>query len=241
MESSASTGIKQFSGCDFADFKFRIECLFDEKQLIQFLNNEPNQLDEVDQETHRLQRVAKNLLVKHVAASHMSFIKGKPSVYHMWRNLVNTFEPRTLGKRVMIKRKLNTIRCESHESLEMFLRRYDALVEDFRTAGGVIEDNELVTSLLATLPEKYDNIVTVLETMDDLFYDRAKALLLEREMKLNEKSGHENETPITTAFSTNKGKNSRRKPTKSKKKPNTCWTCGEPNHKSPDCPQKKKE
>lgn len=187
------SGINQFNGCNFSDWKFRMECLYEEKGLLKYLTNEPNQLDEIDNEWATRHSLAKNLLIKHVASTHMSYVKNKPFVYHMWRNLIQTFEPHTLGKRVSLKRKLNTIKCDTDENLEDYLQRYDTLVEDFKIAGGVIEDDELVTSLLATLPEKFDNIVTVLETMDDLMYDRAKSLLLEHETRSKNKTVEEEE------------------------------------------------
>lgn len=236
MSSHEGTGIKQFSGCDFGDWKFRIECLLEEKSLKDTISRAPTQEELANEEYKKRQLRAKNMIVKHVAPSHIQFIKGKDTVYLMWKNLTDTFEPKSLGKRVILKRRLNTIKCDPNESLDEFLRKYDALLDEFRAAGGTVDDDELLTSLLSTLPDKYDNIATVLENMENCTYDKAKTLLLEREMKFREKT--ETSDVLNVAF--NARKNIKKKPSqKGRKKIGVCWTCSKPGHKSPDCPTKK--
>lgn len=121
--------------------------------------------------------------------------------------------------------------------------KYDPFVEEFRTAGGVIEDNELVTSLLSTLPDKYDSVVTVLETMDTCLFDKTKALLLEREMMLCDKSEsekHHKETQ-SAAFQGNSNRKYNKNKTKSSRKQHKamkCWTCKGDGHISPNFPTK---
>lgn len=170
----------------------------------------------------------------------MNYIKDKETAYAMWENLVATFEPKSRAKRVLLRKKLNSMKCSSSESLENFFLNFDKLVSEYRSAGGDLDDEDLVETLLASLPDNYDNVVTVLETMEgDCTYDKAKTALLERELKLVEKHANANtETSTSVAFSSKKGKFNNRNRNRNKKKDIRCYTCGEAGHKSPSCPKK---
>lgn len=231
-----SSGIRQFRGCEYADWKFRIECLFEEKDLLNYLNFAPTELELANAPYVAGHKTAKNLLVRHVAPSHISLIKSKTTVYEMWQTLSNIYAPKTLGKRVAIKRKLNEARMHQSESLEEFIQRFDALVDDYRISGGVMDEDEAVQTLLSALPEEYDNVATVVQSMTECQYDKVKSLLLEREQRLKgNKDSAEHEQSI--AFQARKGEKPRNKKKEKKKKPNTCWTCGAKDHKSPNCPK----
>lgn len=236
------TGIRQFAGTDFADWKFRMSCLFEEKELTEFITNPPNEEDLTDDDYVKEERRAKNLIVKHVANSHINFVKNKQYAYDMWENLTSTFEPKSRTKRVLLRRKLNSIKCTDDETLETFFLRFDRLVVEYRSAGGDMEEDDLVETLLASLPDRFDNIVTILETMEECTYDKAKTALLERELKMVDKTESVNvEQPSSVAFVSKKGKfkeGYRNRKKKAKKHEIQCYTCHEFGHKSPNCPKK---
>lgn len=224
-----------------------MECLLEEKDLLRFIEDLPTNQELLDVNYIKQAKIAKNLIVKHVAGSHMNYIKDKNNAFYMWRNLVETFEPKSRAKRVLLKRRLNATRCGDTEKLDDYFLRFDKLVAEYCAAGGVLDDDDQVEMLLATLPDRFDNVVTVLETLDDhCTYDRAKTALLERELKLTDRkeTSHAEQPSSSVAFSSHQGKfkqNHNKQHSKGKKKPIRCYNCGELNHKSPKCPKKETE
>lgn len=239
------TGIRQFAGADYADWKFRMSCLFDEKGLSTYIEDRPSDLDILNETWVASMKVAKNLIVKHVAPSHLNYIKSKTTAFDMWENLRKTFEPTSMGKRISVRKRLNAMQFKGNESLQTFFAKFDALVDEFNAVGGKLESSELVMQLLISMPDDYENVVTILESMDEgrLTYDVAKGALLERELKLVDKNESKKDDVSSAAFSSNKsnkGQNKYKGKKKSSDREIKCFTCGEPGHKSPSCSKNSK-
>lgn len=247
------TGIRQFAGNNFPDWRYRLECLFEEYDLkdhIKKPQEESSQLDEMLTDWSKKEAKAKNLIVKHVAPSHIQYIKDKSSAWLMMENLIKTFEPTSLSKRVLLKRRLNMISMKEGEELQTYFLRFSALVEEFKSAGGTVDNDEIVVQLLATMPDEYDSVVTVLETLGDtadsskkLTLDRAKAVLIERELKLQSKKSETASTSAesSAAFNAQKQKTSSnpnsKYPNKQQKNKSglLCYNCGRAGHKQATC------
>lgn len=233
------TGIKQFSGMDFSDWKFRMEMLFAEKEIISHIDHENTDAEMKVADWVKKDALSRNLIVKHVSATHIEYIRDKSTSYEMFKILCDTFERKTIMQRIIVKRQLNTLVCGENESLQEFFNRFDKLLRDFRTAGGKIDDEEIVTQLLAVMPIKYDMVVTALETNEGkkLTYEHVKACLLE--FKLKKQTHDESSKPSSSSNdignSAFNAKFNKKKKHHKKKQTVVCYKCGVEGHKIFQC------
>ncbi|KAJ8885033.1 hypothetical protein PR048_011229 [Dryococelus australis] len=104
------------------------------------------------------------------------------------------------------------------------LYKFDNLVSDLEGMGSKLNQDDKVCHLLLTLPNHYDNVVTVLETMDaDLTLDLVKSRLRDTDLKLNHiqtNVGNE-ETSFVASY----------RPVRK------CFGCGDPSHLIADYPK----
>lgn len=121
----------------------------------------------------------------------------------------------------------------------MYFNRFNLLIREFCAAGGVTSNEELVTDLLASLPEEFETHISVLEAMDvknaELDLEAAQKFLLEVDLRKRLKK---DESEGSSAFAS-KGNPRNPKASGSSDDDVTCFTCGKKGHKSPKCPDKK--
>lgn len=80
--------------------------------------------------------------------------------------------------------------------LSNFFMEFEAAVRAYKSAGGTVDESELVIFLLIAMPSEYNTVVATLEE-DDLTMDRVKGRLLEAELKLKGEKTNTNDTTGT--------------------------------------------
>ena len=100
------SGIRQFNGLDFSDWKFRMEMLFKEKMLWNWVVRERTQLEQTASNHEESEAKAQNLIVRHLAPTHIEYVKNKRCAHLMWKNLNDVFERQSITNKIIIKKAL---------------------------------------------------------------------------------------------------------------------------------------
>lgn len=94
---------------------------------------------------------------------------------------------------------------------------FDNIVRELESTGTKLDEDDKVCHLLITIPEKYETVITAMETIaDKLTLEFVKSRLLDAELKL--KNDDEIDNNLDTSFS--------------------CFSCGKRGHKQFQCPER---
>ena len=171
----------------------------------------------------------------HVAKHHKASLLACNSAKEAWDMLKAAYQAKSNARKLQLRRELNALKMQTDEPLSKYMARGRAIMDQLLAAGHTITEEELVWSLLAGLPPKYESMVNVLEGADDtpsLETVMAKLLIIEQRQPAKAEIGIGNGEATALYSRTNKDKGS---------KGPVCWHCNERGHVKRDCPDLKKK
>lgn len=246
-----------FDGTNYSNWKFRMETLLEEHELIEFIEKSVNLMIEIkstDTAEQRMQKEAelktlkksdrkcKSLIVQRIADNHLEYIKDEETAYGIWIVLKDTFERKGIASQLRIRKKLLTMKYESTETMSAHFLNFGRLIRELKSTGAMIEEVDVVCHLLLTLPSEYDAVVTALETLltEQLKLSFVKNRLLDEEAKRSNVLDNDNKRVAFATSKNSKGSNSKFKGKNKAKFTFQCHNCGKYGHKRADCrkPQK---
>lgn len=164
-------------------------------------------------------------------------VKDATSSREAWTALKNHHEKSSLTSRLFLRKRLMAMRMAKGSTMEDHISSVLMLADQLRGCGDKITDDEIVTVLLCSLTDDYDQLITALETKDTaITLDFVKSRLLHESMKLQE--GIKSEE---TAFKARTNStNSRFKPNKDRsfeqrQEKRKCFSCGLTGHLKANC------
>lgn len=153
-------------------------------------------------------------------------MKDAKTASEMITALKNIFERKSTLSKLYIRRQLLTLKCEDTNLQDHFMK-FDSLIRDLEATGTKLDEDDKVCHLLLTMTEKYQTVITVLETsLTTLTLDFVKGKLLDAELKLK---NTEQNMPVRNeecSFVSNE-------------KPR-CFNCGSKDHLIAKCPKPRK-
>lgn len=216
-----------FNGKNFSNWKFRMEILLEEQELLDFVTEEPTTYKD-----KKRQLKCKSLIIQRISDSHLEYVKDKKSAKEIWDTLKEIFEKKGVAGRLHLIRKLLTMEYDERDSLKSHLILFENRLRELQGSGQQIDKSFVISMLLLTLPHSYDIIVIALETMSDdkqtLNFVKSKLLDIELQRTDNNKKVKD---ISGTAFSGNANKYPSKKPGFQFK----CYNCGRIGHKCSDC------
>jgi len=111
-----------FDGTNYDNWKFRMEILLDEKELLavaqfprEFEDESTNSATGAtartrNQEIIRKDKRCKSLIIQKIADSHLEYCKGKETAHEVWTYLQETFERKSMASQLRIRKALKNIK-----------------------------------------------------------------------------------------------------------------------------------
>jgi hypothetical protein len=157
--------------------------------------------------------------------SQLHHIKRCKGPTDAWKTLCNIHETRSLSNILFIRRKFFTCKMQEGEVLLDHINKVKALADQLACLEVPMRDEDVVMTLLESLPPSYEYLITALETlpMQALTMEFVTARLMHEVSKRREKEPQGEDAAMVSTQGRG-GTTSTRKDTK------TCYYCGKPSH-----------
>lgn len=201
-----------FGGQNFSNWKFWLEAILEEKGLKEALDEE---FDLTKDDNKKKDIKAKWIIVQCLSDKHLKYV-NVTSANEMVKSLRTIFERKSIFNKLYLRKKLLTIKLGNNRMEDHFII-FDNIVRELESTRTKLDEDDKVCHLLITIPEKYETVITAMETIaGKLTLEFVKSRLLDAELKL--KNDDEIDNNLDTSF--------------------FCFSCEKRGHKQFQCPER---
>lgn len=212
-----STNFPQLKAEAFDNWLFRVQCLLEERGLKEISN-----ATKIGDEKKLLDSKAKSLIVQCLTDRHLNLVKDASTSKEMLDVLKSTFQRKSVISKITLRRKLLSLK-HTEGSLEEYFAKFDNIIRELECSGEKIEETDKVCYLLTGLDDKYDNIITAIETVNtDVKLEFVRSKLLDHEIRNTKSNDQRTPEQSQTSFV-------------SQPSNIICYKCKRRGHKSYEC------
>lgn len=106
------------------------------------------------------------LIVQCIANTHLEYVKEGNTSKKIGEKLAATSERKGVTSRILVLKRILTLKYVDGESMETHLCKFDYMVRQVKSTRSKLEDDLLACLLLLSLPESYNTIVTAVASCD---------------------------------------------------------------------------
>ncbi|CAB3993668.1 gag-pol poly [Paramuricea clavata] len=238
-EHASMLRIEKFSGENFHLWKFKMQMVLEDKDLwgiVKGIEVEPT--DEGTTETQRRQfqrreRKAFATICLSLGDEQLSLVRSATTAKDALSKLEGHYEVKSLANKLFLRKNMGV-----DESMSEHINKMKELAGQLEAVGALITEEDQVATLLCSLPDSYDSLITALESRaDDLSLEFVTARLLHEEHKRKETiptSDCGEKALLSTKYDQVNPRNP--KP----KRKGKCHNCGIPGHWARECRKPKR-
>ncbi|KAG6615844.1 gag-pol polyprotein [Phytophthora cinnamomi] len=192
--STTTSRINKFDGTNFHTWKFKMAMVLEERDLWEVTSGEiklEHCATTLDQTSFkRKSRKALAIICLAMEDSQLPLVRSAKDAYDAWSKLEGHFEKKSLANKLFLRRRFfTTMMAEGDDVLE-HINKIKTLAEQLDAVGAPVSEDDLVITLLGSLSESYQFLITVLESRaDSLSWELVTARLLHEDMKRKEQGG----------------------------------------------------
>ncbi|KAF1332328.1 Integrase catalytic core protein, partial [Globisporangium splendens] len=237
MDHASTARINKFDGNNFHAWKFKMQMVLEERDLWKVVSGEVKPehcVTELDQATFkRKSRKAMATICLAMEDSQLPLVRSASGAHDAWSRLEDHFEKKSLANKLFLRRRFFTAMMEEGDDVLAHINKVKTLAEQLDAVGAPVSEDDLVITLLGSLSESYQFLITALESRSDtLTWELVTSRLLHEDMKRKEQGG--DGVAAGQAFMTGDKKRS----TRPGKKTGACNYCGKMGHWIAECPSR---
>ena len=168
MTESRTVNLVPLTSSNYTTWKLQCQMALMREGLWSIVNaTEASPADGVDEATRQKYEARKDRALATIVLSidtSLLYLLGEPKdPVEVWRKLENQFQKKNWINKLILRRKLHTLRLEAGKSVQDHVKEMTEVFNDLTIIGAPLDDEDKVVHLLASLPESYDTLVTALE------------------------------------------------------------------------------
>ena len=247
--------IKPFDGTNYPNWEFRMKLLLEQNGVLLVLTESPPEDVEALNKFRKLDVKARNIIVQGLADNILIMIKDKGTAKAMMETLKSTYEKKGMKSLVTAQKKWRKMEFKNNKPLSEFIQEFEATCSEVRTAGGKVDDEEIVNQILVAMPQEYDSVVSAMDVMFNkdktaVTLEYVKNTLLAEEERIKKKHDSSQTHHVFAAGNSWKGKkywkrgnnfnrNSNKPPVDNVNSNfnGKCFSCNLRGHKRSQCPK----
>uniref|UniRef100_A0AAV1UYL3 Uncharacterized protein n=1 Tax=Peronospora matthiolae TaxID=2874970 RepID=A0AAV1UYL3_9STRA len=236
--------INKFDGTNFHTWKFKMQMVLEERDLWEVTCGEvklEHCTNVMDQSTFkRKSRKALAIICLAIEDSQLPLVRSASGAHDAWSRLEGHFEKKSLANKLFLRRRFFTTMMEEGDDVLEHINKIKTLAEQLDAVGAPISEDDFVITLLGSLSDSYQFLITALESRaDTLTWELVTSRLLHEDMKRKEQGGGVDGSAQGQAFMTSN--HSKRKRGRPVQKASACHYCGEHGHWIAKCPVRIRE
>uniref|UniRef100_H3H9M9 CCHC-type domain-containing protein n=1 Tax=Phytophthora ramorum TaxID=164328 RepID=H3H9M9_PHYRM len=234
--------INKFNGTNFHAWKFKMQMVLEERELWEVTSGEvklEHCTTTAGQATFkRKSRKALAIICLAMEDSQLPLVRSAKDAHDAWSRLEGHFEKKSLANKLFLRRRFFTTMMEEGDDVLEHINKLKTLAEQLDAVGAPVSEDDLVITLLGSLSESYQFLITALESRaDSLSWELVTSRLLHEDMKRKEQGGggvdgaaHGQGQAFMTRDNKRKGR--------PVKKTGACHNCGKQGHWIAECPSR---
>ena len=165
--------------------------------------------------------------------SQLPLVRSVSGACDAWSRSDDHFEKKSLANKLFLRRRFFTTMMEEGDDVLEHINKLKTLAEQLEAVGAPVCEDDLVITLLGSLSDSYQFLITALESRSDtLSWELVTSRLLHEEMKRKEQGSKGDEASQGQAFITRDNQRKGRPV----KKTWPCHNCGKIGHWMAECP-----
>jgi hypothetical protein len=171
-------------------------------------------------------------------------VRDTSTAKEAWDALKHQFARVSVSQIVRLRQQYYSCRSKSGDSMLDHINRIKSLHDQLREMGIEYNDKELAMTLLASLPESYNSLITALDAVgeDTLTYQKVKGMLLNDAARISvtkkDEDAYTMQRPYNKRGFKPKDQGKTENPNQNSFR-GTCHSCKKRGHFARDCPQRK--
>jgi len=234
---STPARINKFDGTNFHTWKFKMQMVLEERDVWEVVSGEvkiEHCQTPADQAVfQKKSRKAMAIICLAMEDSQLPLVRSASGAHDAWSRLEEHFEKKSLANKLFLRRRFFTTMMDEGDDVLAHINKLKTLAEQLDAVGAPVNEDDLVITLLGSLSESYQFLITALESRaDTLTWELVTSRLQHEDMKRKEQGG--DGVVVGQAFMSSDKKRSGRPV----KKTGACNYCGKTGHWIAECPSR---